>query len=293
MIPFFKLSGSGNDFLALVEPAAVPAADEVRAWCRRGVSVGADGLFTLRRSGAGAPAATAVSTVVMAYWNADGTAAGLCLNGTRCAARLAFHLGWAGEKDEVVVVTGAGPLPCRRLVGSRVAVEVPTPTPPAAVTLETDGRSVAGWRVEVGVPHLVLPWAESLAGAPVEALGRPLRHHPALGPAGANVNFVRYLDRHTLEIRTYERGVEAETLACGTGVLAAAAVGLRLGRAALPLEARTLGGFPLAVEGETAPDATTGAAAVRRWSLAGDARLVAAGELLPEASALPEPPAWH
>ena len=94
MIPFFKLSGCGNDFIALVEPEAPPQASAIRAWCRRGLSLGADGVFTLRR--------TRPETVEMRYWNSDGGAAALCLNGTRCAAQLAFHLGWV--RDRVTVV---------------------------------------------------------------------------------------------------------------------------------------------------------------------------------------------
>jgi diaminopimelate epimerase len=288
-VEFYKVSGSGNDFIALVEPAAEPTPAAIRAWCRRGVSLGADGLFTLRRDGA---------AVAMDYWNADGGAAGLCLNGTRCAARLAFDLGWVGGEGggppaTVTVRTGAGALLCRRLDEARIAVEVPPPAgAPAALTLDLDGRPHPGWRVEVGVPHFVLLWPESLAAAPVETLGRRLRHHPALGRDGANVDFVRFPDRRRLEIRTAERGVEAETLACGTGVLAAAAVGLALGRADLPLAARTRGGFPMGVEGETVPAPGGAGAAVRRWSLGGDARIVAAGRLLPAAGEEPAAPVW-
>ena len=282
MVDFFKVSGSGNDFIALVEPPASPTPDEIRAWCRRGVSLGADGLFVLRRSGEAA---------VMDYWNADGTAAGLCLNGTRCAARLAFHLGWAAE--QVVIATGAGALPCRRAGEARVAVEVPPPTaPPELLSLEVDGQSHAGWRVQVGVPHLVVPWPESLTAAPVEALGRRLRNHPALAPNGSNVDFVRFPEPRTLEIRSYERGVEAETLACGTGVLAAAAVGLLLGRVELPLAAHTLGGFPLGVEGEADPR-PGGGWTVRRWSLTGDARIIASGQLVDASRAVPASPGWR
>jgi len=277
-IEFYRVSGSGNDFLALPEPADEPSPEAIRAWCRRGVSVGADGLFTLRRSGAGA--------VVMDYRNADGTPAGLCLNGTRCAARLAFDLGWAA--DRVTVETGAGALAARRLDATRVAVAAPPPTaPPEPLTLEAEGASWTAWRLTVGVPHLVLLWPDDLTSAPVAALGRALRRHPALAPAGANVNFARFTgpglsgpDR--LEIRTYERGVEAETLACGTGVLAAAAVALATGHATLPLTALTRGGFPLAVHGSDPS----------HWELAGDARILTHGHLLPDALQSPTPPPW-
>src|SRR3954454_12501271 len=119
MTRFYKLSGSGNDFLALAEPAETPDPETIRAWCRRGVSLGGDGLFLLRREAAG---------VVMDYFNADGYPADLCLNGTRCAAQLAFHLGWA--EGTVRLRTGAGEVAARRLDGSRVAVDLPVPAEP-------------------------------------------------------------------------------------------------------------------------------------------------------------------
>src|SRR5262245_41593452 len=105
MTELFRTSGAGNDFLALVEPAAAPAPETVRAWSARGVSLGADGVFTIRRAGErdGAGAARAIDLV---YWNADGGEAALCVNATRCAAQLAFHLGWA--ERALTVNTGAG-----------------------------------------------------------------------------------------------------------------------------------------------------------------------------------------
>jgi len=129
----------------------------------------------------------------------------------------------------------------------------------------------------------VLPWGEGLATAPVRALGAELRHHPVFGAAGTNVNFVRFPEPQRMEIRTYERGVEDETLSCGTGVLASAAVGLATAGVRLPLRVATQGGFELEVDGEPASGS---------WSLAGDARVVAAGELYPGALASPAPPAW-
>ena len=270
-IEFYRVSGSGNDFLALPEPAADPTPEQVRAWCRRGVSLGADGLFTLRRGGSG--------SVVMDYRNADGSPGALCLNGTRCAARLAIDLGWATGR--VTVETGAGPLAARRLDDATISVAAPPPTPAEPLTLEAEKASWTAWHLTVGVPHLVLLWPDSLATAPVATLGRALRYHPALAPAGANVDFV-HLCPDRLQIRTYERGVEAETLACGTGVLAAAAVTLAVTPATLPLTAQTRGGFPLTVTG---PDPTS-------WHLAGDARVLSHGRLLPDADASPTPPPW-
>jgi diaminopimelate epimerase len=218
----------------------------------------------------------------MDYFNADGLAADLCLNGTRCAAQLAFHLGWA--EGEVRVRTGAGTFPARRLDEGRVAVELPRPAePPRELTVVVAGTRYAGFRLVVGVPHFVLPWPGGLGEAPVHEVGGAIRRDPVFGPPGTNVSFVRFPDPHRLEIRTFERGVEDETLACGTGVLASAAVGLASAGARLPLEVATQGGFHLRVDGEPASG---------RWSLAGDARVIAAGELLPGALAAPSPPPW-
>jgi diaminopimelate epimerase len=275
MTSFFKVSGSGNDFVALPEPVETPSPERIRAWCRRGISLGADGLFVLRRGEAG---------IAMDYFNADGFPADLCLNGTRCAAQLAFHLGWA--KGSTRIVTAAGSVAARRLDDRRVALEMPpTGEPPREVALEVDGKPYTGYLLTIGVPHLVLPWPEGLETAPVVGLGRPLRGHPELGPAGANVNFVRFPSEHRMEIRTYERGVEDETLSCGTGVLAGAAVGVALGKAALPLTVATQGGFELEVDGGSGGEGS--------WSLAGDARVVARGELFPPSEASPAAPPWE
>ncbi|HEX3555195.1 MAG TPA: diaminopimelate epimerase [Thermoanaerobaculia bacterium] len=277
MTRFYKLSGSGNDFLALAEPWQAPPPERIRAWCRRGVSLGADGLFILRRAEGGA---------TMDYFNADGLSADLCLNGTRCAAQLAFHLGWAeGPQRTLQLRTGAGSVTARRLDEGRTAVELAAPAePPQPLTVDAGGRSHAGWRILVGVPHFVLPWPEGLETAPVRELGRQLRYHPVFGAPGTNVDFVRFPARERMEIRTYERGVEDETLSCGTGVLAGAAAGLDLAQVRLPLRVATQGGFELLVDGD--PEAGS-------WSLAGDARIVAEGELLPGAEMSPPLPAWE
>ncbi len=280
---FFVVSGSGNDFLALAEPEETPGAEQIRAWCRRGVSLGADGLFVLRRRDGG---------VVMDYFNADGLPADLCLNGTRCAARLAFHLGWADGR--VTIETPAGAFAARAVAEGLVAIELPPPGEPRELTVEAGGERHRGWAVMVGVPHFVLVWPQGLGEAPVEALGSPLRRHAQFAPAGTNVNFVRFPaagagQASRMEIRTYERGVEAETLSCGTGVLAGAATGLALGLASLPLAVLTAGGFELEVD--AAPRERPFAAAAR-WTLSGDARVLARGELTPEAERSPAPPVW-
>jgi diaminopimelate epimerase len=280
MIGYYKLSGAGNDFLALVEPDRFPTADEIRAWCRRGVSLGADGVFVLSRSQGRCDGA-----VDMVHFNADGGRAELCLNGSRCAARLALELGW-GRDGAVELHTGAGAL-LARPAGDGVEIELPAIVgKPERRQLTVASRSFDGWFVRVGVPHWVLPWPSSLAGAPVSELGTVLRSHPDFGSEGANIDFVRFVSEKRLEIRTYERGVEAETLACGTGVVAAVAAGIAIGCLEPAVTALTAGGFEIRVGGEAA------AGRLRRASFSGDARILAHGELRDGAASLPPPASW-
>lgn len=278
---FFKLSGGGNDFIALANPQRDPEPSEIRALCRRGVSLGADGLFVLRPDASG---------IRMDHWNADGNSAELCLNGTRCAARLAQHLGWAEEP--VVIITPSGRILAHPAGPNEITLDVPLPTEtPEELSVRLDSGTWQGWRTEIGVPHFVLLWPESLANAPVQHVGSALRHAPDF-PAGTNVMFVRYPvpevpERSILEIRGFERGVEAETLACGSGILAATQVGLHLGRLSFPIDVVTLGGFPFSVTG-SARDGR-----LASWSLTGDARLLAVGDLQSVAAVhQPEPPEW-
>ncbi|MDE2850905.1 MAG: diaminopimelate epimerase [Acidobacteriota bacterium] len=267
--PFLLVSGAGNDFIALVEHPA-PAAETIRAWCRRGVSVGADGLFTLHR--------LARERYALDYANADGARAALCLNAARCAARLAFEQ--EPHAGELTIETGVGDLVAEPVDDTRTAVRVPVPGAGQAMTLRANGRDVPGWRIDAGVPHFVLRWPGDLDEAPVASLGAALRAHPDLGPDGANVHFVDLDPPGRFRIRSYERGVEAETLACGTGVVATAARGIAEGRLSLPIAAVTRSGFELRLD--AAPEGPDG---LDRWRLSGDARIVARGRIATSARA--------
>lgn len=274
----FRLSGGGNDFLALVEPAAPPELDEIRAWCARGVSLGADGVFTLDRMTAG--------RVRMKYWNADGSAADLCLNGTRCAARLAFHLGWAA--GEVVVETDAGPFRARPAGESAMQVELlPATSGPVPCLPLVDGVVLPGVFLVAGVPHFLRTVDGDLGRAPVATEGPPLRRHPDFGPPGVNVDWVRTLSPHEIEIRTFERGVEGETLACGSGVMAATIAGLATGALRFPVSVLTRGGFRFHLDGSLGPGNLPAS-----WRLTGDARLVAEITVFPGARGAPDPARW-
>ena len=265
MIPYYKLSGGGNDFIALAEPERVPSAETIRLWCRRRISVGSDGLFVLRRRD---------PQVEMEYFNSDGCPADLCLNAARCAARLAAELGWTG--NQVQVRTTVGVLQAEIQGTTRVSIEAPLPRGrPEARVVDLGQEAFAGWSTVVGVPHFVFLCEGSPSAMDVDRYGALLRRHPDFGSAGTNVDFVRFPSSSKMEIRSFERGIEGETLACGTGVLAAAAVGVAVGEAQLPIEAVTRGGFRLEVQGQVDNGGIT------RWCLIGDARLVASGSLMP------------
>ncbi len=259
-MPYARLSGGGNDFLALVNPANLPTPEQVQAWCRRGVSLGADGVLVLQRD---APETTRVR---LTYFNADGGRADLCVNGTRSAAQLAFQMGWATE--QIVMITDVGPLLAKSISTEEVELEAPLPEA-SPEPLDLDGT--AGFLCHVGVPHFVVI-RDRLEQIDVEALSPQLRAHPALGAEGANVDFIAF-DEGALLVRTFERGIEGETLACGSGILAAAWVGLSQGHLSFPIPVRTRGGRPLRVVGSME------GGEIGSWSLAGDARVVSRGEL--------------
>ena len=272
MTGFFKLSGGGNDFIALAE-SKEPTARQIAAWCRRGISEGADGLFLLDREDA---------AVRMRHFNSDGERATLCVNGTRCAARLAFELGWASGTTSVL--TDAGPFVAREVGAVDVELELRAPdAAPEPVEIIHDGTPWQGLHLVVGVPHLVILWKRPMSEAPVATVGAALRAAAILGKDGANVDFVDFPAPHRMAIRSFERGVEAETLACGSGVLAATVVGLAKDLVELPLTALTRGGFSI--------DVGTGRQA-EHWSLRGDARLVAEGTLREGAATAPKSPDW-
>lgn len=279
---FFKVSGAGNDFVALVEPEPEPDGDEIRAVCSRGLSLGADGVLWIERLAGGG--------IRLHHWNRDGGRSDFCLNGSRCSIQLAATLGLAPAEGFFRLRTDAGDVEGRRLDEHRTALLLPAgfADDPQPFSLEVGGQQHEGFFLRVGVPHFVLPWPDGLAETPVAELGPRLRHHPDLPPGGANVNFVRWVSEEIFEIRTYERGVEAETLACGSGVVAA----YRAGRVAGALGPRagglTSGGFRLLL----AEAAETEGPAEGRLEIAGDARLVARGELLAGAQILPPPPRW-
>lgn len=260
------MSGGGNDFLLFEADGQKLTAEEqsrVALLCRRGLSVGADGALFLSGGGDG--------RLRLDYFNADGGLADFCANGTRCAARYAVTRRLVAG-DTVVLETGFGPIPAR-LEGERVTLTLPALTPPGdAVAISGEGLPATATPMHVGVPHLVVFVEGELSALPVERLGPPLRRHPLM-PKGANVNFVSVLGPDRLAVRTYERGVEAETLACGSGVVASAVTAAGAGLVSPPVHCRTRSGVEFVV---SLPERGGALAGV---TLQGDAREIFTADL--------------
>ncbi len=215
-IPFTKMNGSGNDFIIIDNRSGIAPPDLptfIQGVCRRKLSVGADGLILIE--------ADADHDFKWQFFNADGSRAEMCGNGARCAARFAFIHGIAGHK--MAFSTDAGTIEAE-VIGEEVKIRMTDPFDLVCdESLPLAEGAVVMSRVNTGVPHVVIE-TEDLEGAPVVALGRDIRYHERFAPAGTNVNFAAVQAPGAIGVRTYERGVEDETLACGTGCVAAALV---------------------------------------------------------------------
>ncbi len=232
-LAFWKMSGAGNDFVLIDEAQAPRRPLPVLAalLCDRRRGVGADGLLVVSKK-----------RRAVRYWNADGSAA-FCGNGTRCAAAWLREHGGA-KAAQFELGTDAGRVKARPAGRGRMAIRMPEPGPvsgPAEVTAA--GARFRVYTVDTGVPHAVV-FVDDAEAVDVVGAGRALRRHAAFAPAGANVDFVERRGRR-LVLRTYERGVEDETLACGTGAVASALVAAAAGRAKAPVELLVRGGATL------------------------------------------------
>ena len=258
-LPFTKMHGAGNDFVLVDDwPAAfTPAPAAIAAICSRRRGVGADGFILLR------PPSTPDAHVRMLFYNSDGSRAAMCGNGGRCLARFAVETGHA--PDVLRVETDAGILDAALLAPSLVRLQLPPPRPTVPpLSLDTPAGPLTFHSLDTGVPHAVafLPPSATpadLDALPLPALGPLVRRHPHYAPAGTNVDFALPDPASSaLRLRTYERGVEAETEACGTGAVAAAllAASLRLLPPG-PVTVHTAGGTLLTVDpSPTAPHLT-------------------------------------
>ena len=226
-ISFTKMVGAGNDFIVVDARRRHPARrwpQVARALCDRHAGIGADGLLVLERSRRAAAR--------MRVFNPDGSEAEMCGNGARCVAQYLAGAGRSVRAQEIAIDTLAG-MVTATVRGERVATRLTDPVElQLGLGLELDGRTVRLGFVNTGVPHAVVP-VPAVDEVDVARLGRALRGHAAFAPRGANVNFVQPDPAHPgrVRVRTYERGVEGETLACGTGVAATAVIyGLTQGR---------------------------------------------------------------
>jgi diaminopimelate epimerase len=269
-VPFAKMSGSGNDFILIDNRSRVLQESKIAAFiagvCRRRLSAGADGVILIE--------ASETADFRWRFFNSDASPAEMCGNGARCAARFAFRQGICGAR--LRFETGAG-LVEAHVEGMRVKVKMPDPQDlrlDLRVDLASGPLTVSS--VNTGVPHAVV-LMDGVEGVDVAGLGREIRFHPQFAPAGTNADFICTESPGRIAVRTYERGVEGETLACGTGAVAGALVAAgKLGLAS-PVSVRTAGGERLTVYFENR------SGCYRDVYQEGDARLIYTGVLHPEA----------
>jgi diaminopimelate epimerase len=265
-IPFFKMHGGGNDFVLIDHRARFLPENRqpefARKVCVPKIGVGADGLILIEDSNK--------ADFKWRFYNADGSEPEMCGNGGRCAARFAVLNGIAPETLSFETLAG---IIRAEVNGRRVKITlagVGDLNLHTGITLEEE--TLVGHFLRVGVPHVVVPVAD-LELTPVTHWGRMIRFHSIFEPQGTNVNFVRFRGPGEVEIRTYERGVEDETLACGTGAAAAALVAAGLGKVKSPVTVHTRGGEALTIyfvrQGEAFADVY----------LEGDALVVYQGDL--------------
>lgn len=208
---FVKYEGAGNDFILIDDREERFSADAglIAALCDRHFGIGADGLMTLRRS--------AGLDCSMRYYNADGSLGEMCGNGARCFALFAEHLGIGGETKYFDATDGTHTARIRHAKGMTGQIEL------GMINVSQIRSGDGWWFLNTGVPHYV-EFTDALDGLDVNGLGRAIRHDTARFPQGTNVNFAEIAGDGAIRMRTYERGVENETLACGTGATAAAII---------------------------------------------------------------------
>lgn len=243
LLHFYKMNGAGNDFVVVDNRDLSLKLDQetIAALCDRHRGIGADGLLAVEPAEHGAD-------FKFRYYNADGGEAEMCGNGARCFGRFTAHLG-DEVMDRVTFETIAGTL-AAEMVGNHVRIAMSTPKDLRMLTPVTvAGPGVPVYFVNTGVPHAVafVDGVAALAELDVFQLGRAIRRHDEFSPAGTNANFAAVLAPGHIAIRTYERGVEDETLACGTGMVACALIHHLLTGAPSPVKVDVAGGDTLEI----------------------------------------------
>jgi len=239
-IPFWKMHGAANDFILVDDRAQTfPAGDT--AWLARIMSrrtgVGSEGTILIQPAQAG-------GHFRMRFFNPDGSEVEMCGNGARCVARLACEIGAAPAA--MTFETIAGPIGAE-VRGDRVLLHMTEPKDwRLNLSLDVEGSRLAAHFVNSGVPHAVVP-VKDVAAVNVQQLGAAIRYHHDFAPKGTNANFIQVTGSDSLRVRTYERGVEAETLACGTGIVASGLIAGRLGLVKPPVRITAASGDVLEV----------------------------------------------
>ena len=245
MLHFTKLHGNGNDFILIDEYNEKIIRDNKKAgfalkYCDRRFGIGADGVLFLGRSD--------IADIRMQIFNSDGTQAEMCGNGVRCLVKYALDKGYIQDKASVQTLAGVLPITSRREEKTWISVNMGKPQfqrtqIPAKGSGEFLNVALHGYEVSAvntGVPHAVI-FVDSLDDPELMSIAPDIRYDPIF-PKGTNVNFVHVDSRNEITIRTYERGVEGETLSCGTGSVASAAVAHRLGKTGKSVKVNTKGG---------------------------------------------------
>ena len=229
-IKFTKMHGAGNDFVVIDDRDGGVPEDfrRIAAMAAHRTGIGCEGVILVQKS--------ATADFKMRFFNPDGSEAALCGNGARCVAAFAKAVG-AVKGKVTCFETRAGLVDAEIVDDSRVKVWMPQP------------KNLREDFIDSGVPHRIVP-VENLAKADVDGEGRRIRLSEEFAPDGTNVDFVSYRPPHRAAVRTYERGVEAETGACGTGSVAAALVGVAQHGLSFPVQVKTASGYELVVDGE-------------------------------------------
>ncbi|MFH1379875.1 MAG: diaminopimelate epimerase [bacterium] len=238
-IKFIKMSAGGNDFVLIDNrDKRLPKnlSGLARHLCKRKFSIGADGLLVLEN----APA----HNFKMIYYNSDGSRASMCGNGARCIAMFAY---WSGTAPIDMRFTADAGLYRAQIQSNSVKLFMRQPhSMKLHRSMKIQGKKIKLHSINTGVPHAVC-FVKDNKKINIDLIGRPIRYNKIFKPQGTNVNFVSKKNAHTINVRTYERGVEAETSACGTGVTASAVIAVRLGLVKSPVQCITAGGDVLIV----------------------------------------------
>lgn len=244
-IRFWKMQGAANDFILVDDRGQTfPASDRdwIAAISARRTGVGSEGVILIQPS--------SKADFRMRFFNPDGSEVDMCGNGARCVARLAHELGVAPGTMRIDTVAG---LLRAEVMGDSVRLHLTTPKDwRLDGTLKVADRELRYGFVNTGVPHFVAR-VDNLTDWDVHALGRAIRYHEAFAPAGTNANFISVTGPQSIRVRTYERGVEDETLACGTGITASALIAARSGLVTPPVSVSAASGDVLTVDFRLTP----------------------------------------